>query len=434
MQVSIESSEGLERRMTVEVPAERVNEEVEKRLKKIARTARLDGFRPGKAPLSVIRRRYAGEVHQEVFGELLQTSYFEALKQEDLEPAGEPKIERMDDKDPAEGFGYTATFEVMPTVELKDMSEATIQRPVAEISDEDVDKMIDNLRKQRIEWEEVERGAANDDRVIINFKGSIDGELFEGGSADDVPLVLGTGRMIEGFEEGLVGSKAGDKLTLDLTFPEDYQSEALAGKAATFDIELVTVSAPKLPEVDDEFAKLFGTSEGGVEALRKDVGTNLERELERRVQAKVKDQAMKALLDVHELEVPKVLIEQEAAELKKKALANLTQSGQQADLELPQELFMEEAQRRVALGLIIGEVVRGNNMEIDADRVRKKVEQFAADYESPEEVINWYYGNKEQLSQIENLVLEEQVVDWVLEQVKVEQEQTSFSELAESPQ
>jgi len=433
MQVSIESSEGLERRMTVEVPAERVNEEVEKRLKKIARTARLDGFRPGKAPLSVIRRRYAGEVNQEVFGELLQTSYFEALKQEDLEPAGEPKIERMD-KDPAEGFGYTATFEVMPAVTLKDMSEATIKRPVAEISDEDVDNMIENLRKQRVEWEEVERGAANDDRVIINFKGSIDGELFEGGSADDVPLVLGSARMIEGFEEGLIGAKAGEKLTLDLTFPEDYQSEALAGKPATFEIELVTVSAPKLPEVDEEFAKLFGTSEGGVEALRKDVSTNLERELERRVHAKVKDQAMKALLEVNAIEVPKVLTEQEARELKQKALANLTQAGQQGDLDLPQELFLEEAERRVALGLVIGEVVRGNNMEIDGDRVRKKVEQFAADYESPDEVVNWYYNNKEQLSQIENLVLEEQVVDWVLEQAKIEEDKTSFSALAEAAQ
>jgi trigger factor len=416
--------------MTVEVPAERVNEEVEKRLKRIARSARLDGFRPGKAPLSVIRRRYAGEVHQEVFGELLQTSYFEALREQDLEPAGEPRIERME-KDPAEGFGYIATFEVMPEVSLKPLTEATIKRPMAEITEEDVDTMIENLRKQRVEWEDVYREAANEDRLTINFKGSIDGELFEGGSADDVPLVLGSSRMIEGFEEGLIGAKAGEKRTLDLKFPDDYQSKELAGKPATFEVEVVKVSEPKLPEVDDEFAKLFGATEGGVEALRQDVRTNLERELERRVKAKVKDQAMKSLLEVNELNVPKVLVDQEADALKQKALANLGQGGAQPDLDLPLELFQEEAQRRVALGLIIGEVIRENNIEIDGDRVRKQVEQFAADYESPDEVVNWYYNNKEQLAQVENVVLEEQVVDWVLEQAKVEEEKTSFAELAE---
>lgn len=431
MQVSVESSEGLERRMTVEVPAERVNEEVEKRLKRIARTARLDGFRPGKAPLSVIRRRYAGEVHQEVFGELLQTSYFEALREQDLEPAGEPQIERME-KEPGEGFGYIATFEVMPQVSLKPLSDATIKRPVAEITEEDVDKMIENLRKQRVEWDEVERGAANEDRIIINFKGTMDGEAFDGGSADDVPLVLGSSRMIEGFEEGLIGAKAGEKRTLDLTFPDDYQSQELAGKPATFEIEVVKVFEARLPEVDDEFAKLFGVAEGGVEGLRQDVRTNLERELERRIKAKVKDQAMKSLLEVNELEVPKVLVDQEANELKRKALASLGQGGAQPDLDLPMDLFQEDAQRRVSLGLIIGEVIRENNIEIDADRVRKQVEQFAADYESPDEVVNWYYNNKEQLAQVENVVLEEQVVDWVLEQAKVEEEQTSFSELAEA--
>jgi trigger factor len=431
MQVSVESSEGLERRMTVEVPAERVNEEVEKRLKKIARSARLDGFRPGKAPLSVIRRRYAGQVEQEVFGELLQSSYFEALGQEQLEPAGEPRIERMD-KAPEEGIGYTATFEVMPKVVLKEMGELTIKRPVAEITQEDIDKMIDNLRKQRVEWTDVEREAQNDDRVTINFKGSIDGELFEGGSANDVPLVLGSGRMIAGFEQGLIGAKAGESRTLELTFPEDYQSEELAGKPASFEVEVTKVAEPKLPEVDEEFAKLFGASEAGVDGLLKDVRTNLERELERRIQAKVKDQAMKALLEANKLEVPKVLIEQEADELKQKALASLGQGGAQADLQLPRELFLEDAERRVALGLIIGEVVRENKMEIDTGRVRSKIEQFAADYETPEDVVKWYYGNREQLAQVENLVLEEQVMDWVLEQVKVEEEPTTFAALTES--
>ncbi len=429
MQVSVEAKEGFERCMTVEVPAERVNEEVEKRLKKIARTARMDGFRPGKVPLSVIRRRFDGQVRGEVFNEILQSSYFEALRQENLQPVGDPRIEPMD-KAPEEGIGYRATFEVMPEITLKEMGDAVIKRPVVEITESDIDEMIDKLRAQRQTWSEVERAAEDGDQVRINFKGYIDDEPFEGGSAEDVPLVLGSGRMIEGFEEGLVGAKANENRTLNLKFPDDYQAAHLAGKAARFEVEITQVSKPELPEVDEEFIKMFGVSEGGIEAFRKDVRANMERELGQRIDARVKEQAMEALLKANEIEVPRVLVEQEADALKKRAEAQMNAGAPgQSDRELDREIFMDEAKRRVALGLIMTEVVKEGEIEVDADQVREKVEQIAADYESPEEVVKYYYGNKDQLAQVENLVLEEKVVDWVLDRVKVEEEPATFAAL-----
>lgn len=415
--------------MTVEVPAERVNEEVEKRLKKIARTARMDGFRPGKVPLSVIRRRFDGQVRGEVFNEILQSSYFEALRQENLQPVGDPRIEPMD-KAPEEGIGYRATFEVMPEITLKEMGDAVIKRPVVEITESDIDEMIDKLRAQRQTWSEVERAAEDGDQVRINFKGYIDDEPFEGGSAEDVPLVLGSGRMIEGFEEGLAGAKANENRTLNLKFPDDYQAAHLAGKAARFEVEITQVSKPELPEVDEEFIKMFGVSEGGIEAFRKDVRANMERELGQRIDARVKEQAMEALLKANEIEVPRVLVEQEADALKKRAEAQMNAGAPgQSDRELDREIFMDEAKRRVALGLIMTEVVKEGEIEVDADQVREKVEQIAADYESPEEVVKYYYGNKDQLAQVENLVLEEKVVDWVLDRVKVEEEPATFAAL-----
>ena len=336
------------------------------------------------------------------------------------------------DKKPEEGIGYRATFEVMPEVALKGMDAAVIKRPVVEIAESDIDGMIDKLRAQRTTWAEVERAAEDGDQVTIDFKGYIDGELFEGGSANDVPLVLGSGRMIEGFEEGLVGAKARESRTLDLKFPDDYQTANLAGKAAKFEVEITKVSKPELPEVDEEFIKVFGASEGGIEAFRKDISTNMERELEQRVSAKVKGQAMAALLESNALEVPKVLVEQEADALKNRAEAQINaNTGGQGGRELERDIFMDEAQRRVALGLIMSEVVKEGEIELDADRVRAKVEKIAADYESSEDVVKHYYSNKEELNQIQNLVLEEQVVDWVLDRVKVEEEPTSFAALTE---
>jgi len=429
MQVSVEAKEGFERCMTVEVPAERVNTEVEKRLKKIARTARLDGFRPGKAPISVIRGRYDGQVREEVFREMLQSTYFEALSQEKLQPAGEPRIEPLE-KEIEDGFGYTATFEIMPEITLNEMSDITIKRPVARVEESDIDEMVEKLRTQRATWTTVDRAAEDGDQITINFKGYIDGELFDGGSADDVPLKLGSGQMIEGFESGLLGIKAGESRTLELTFPEDYQAANLAGKEAKFEVEATKIAISELPEVDEEFAKMFSAS-GNIADLRSDIRSNMERELELRVSSSVKEQAMQALLDANNIEVPVALVEDEAAGLKKQAEAEMANGATGSDVkqELPLTLFMDNAKRRVSLGLIIGEVIKTNNLEVDADRLKAKIEQIAADYEDPKTVVDWYYNNKEQLSQLENVVLEEQVVDWVLDQVKVEEEQASFAGL-----
>jgi len=429
MQVSVEAKEGFERCMTVEVPAERINDEVEKRLKKIASTARLDGFRPGKAPISVIRGRYDDQVREEVFRDMLQSTYFEALSQEKLQPAGEPRIEPLEKK-PEDGFGYTATFEVMPEVALKEMTDITIKRPAARVEETDIDEMVEKLRTQRATWQEVDRASEDGDQITINFKGYIDGELFDGGSADNVPLKLGSSQMIEGFESGLIGIKAGESRTLELTFPEDYQAANLAGKEAKFEVEATKVSISELPEIDEEFAKMFSAT-GNLSDLRNDIRSNMDRELDSRVTASVKEQAMQALLETNDLEVPVALIEEEAGSLKKQAEAEMANnpSGNNVKQELPLELFMDNAKRRVSLGLIIGEVIKANNIEVDADRLKAKVEQIAADYEDPKTVVDWYYNNKEQLSQLENVVLEEQVVDWVLDQAKVEEEQTSFAGL-----
>lgn len=428
MQVSVESSEGLERRMTVELPAEKVNQAVEKRLKEIARTVRLDGFRPGKVPLSVVRKRFSNDAKQEVFGDLVQSSYFEALMQEKLNPAGEPAIEPVE-KEVDEGLAYVAVFEVMPEVALNPLSDATVKRPVVEVTDEDLNAMVDKLRKQRVTWNEVDRAAQEGDQITVNFKGYMDGEAFEGGSADGVPLELGSKGMIEGFEEGLIGAKAGEERTLELTFPENYHAEKLAGKPAKFEVEVTKVSEAALPEVNDEFIKAFGIKEEGVEGFYKEIRANMTRELDDKIRSEVKEQAMDALLQVNELEVPKALVKREAEALLQQTKANLAQSGQGNNLNLPAELFEDQAKKRVTLGLIIAEVVSSNKIELDEDRVRQRIEQFAQTYEDPQQVIDYYYGNKEQLSGIQNLVLEDQVVDWVLDQVKVEDVAKGFDEV-----
>ena len=432
MQVSVESSEGLERRMTVQLPAEKVTEKVEKRLRELARSVRLDGFRPGKVPLSVVRKRFGGQVQQEVFGDLVQSSYFEALAHEKLQPAGEPEIKPLDPP-PEQGMGYVAVFEVMPEVELQDLTQVAIRRPIAEVSENDLQQMIEKLRKQRTTWNEVDREAVDGDQVTINFKGYIDGEAFDGGSADAVPLVLGSGSMIEGFESGLIGAKVGEQRKLEVAFPDDYRVEKLAGKPAIFEVELSKVAEPLLPEIDDEFAKAFGVSEGGVDALQKEIRANMERELAEKIRDQLKQQAMDALLEVNSVQVPKALVRQEAEALRQQTKSNMEQSGQSSKVELPLDLFEAQAERRVSLGLIIGEVIKRNNIEVDNDRVRKRVEQLAESYEKPQEVIDYYYSDKKYLAPVENVVLEDQVVDWVLDQARVEDAAWSFEEVMNPP-
>jgi trigger factor len=425
MQVSVESGEGLERRMTVELPAEQIEAEVDKRLKQIGQTAKLDGFRPGKVPMNMLRRVYGSQVLQEVYGHLVETSYQQALQQENLHPAGLPKIEPKEATE--EGlFGYIATLEVMPEIELAKL-EGKITRPIAEVGEQDVEGMIEKLRKQRATWNAVERAAGEGDQVKISFAGKVDGEVFEGGSADNVPLVLGSKRMIEGFEDGVVGMIKDEKRTLELKFPEDYRVEELAGKPVTFDVEVAEVAEEVLPAVDEAFAKEFGAEEG-VDKLKSDIRENMERELAQRVQAKIKSQAMDLIYEQNKIEIPKAMIEEEIDTLLKQTRERLGQQGA-GSLELPRDMFEEQARRRVNLGLVVGEIIKQHEIKIDNDRVRKTIEDFASSYEQPEEVVKYYYGNQEQLAAVQNVVLEDQVVDWVLEQTEVNDEQTTFAEL-----
>jgi len=428
MQVSVESSEGLERRMTVELPSELVNSALEKRLKEIARSAKIDGFRPGKVPLSVIRQRYSGQARQEVFGDLVQSTYFEALAEEKLQPAGEPSIEPLQTES-AESIGYVAVFEVMPEVKLQDMSDKVITRPKVEVTDSDLDGMLEKLKKQRTTWNDVVREAQDGDQLTIDFNGFIDGEAFEGGSADSVPLVLGSSSMMPGFEEGLLGANAGESRTLELKFPEDYRAEHLAGKDAEFEVVANKIAEPVFPEIDEEFAKAFGVTEGGVDGLHKEIRSNMERELEEKVNGVVKERVMDLLLEANQLEVPKALINQESSALQQQTKQKFAQNGQASNIDLPLNLFEEQARRRVALGLLMGEVIRENKIELDTALVRQKVEQFAQSYEDPQEVIDYYLKDKKQLASIENVVLEDQVVSWLLDQVRVEEKESGFEEL-----
>ncbi|MEW8624517.1 MAG: trigger factor [Candidatus Thiodiazotropha sp.] len=427
MQVSVESGEGLERRLTVELPAEQIDAEVTKRLQQIGRTAKLDGFRPGKVPMKLLRRNYGGQVLQEVYGQMIETSYQEAIQQEKLQPAGMPKIEPGESNEEDGLFRYVATVEVMPEITLNPLS-GEVKRPVAEIADQDVDEMLMKLRKQRATWSSVERDAAEGDQVKISFKGTVDGEAFEGGSAENVDLVLGSGRMIEGFESALIGKPKGDKSSIDLKFPENYRVEELAGKPVTFEVEINDISEEVLPEVDDEFAKEFGAEEG-VDKLMSDVRENMSRELAQRIEARIKNQAMDLLTEQNPIDIPSAMVDQEIEALKNQTRQQLAQGA--GSFELPREMFEDQAKKRVTLGLLIGEIIKQNDIQVDNDRVKKRIEEFAASYEKPEEVVNYYYNDEKQLAAVQNVVMEDQVVDWVLEQVTVTEEQTTFAELTE---
>lgn len=428
MQVSVESGEGLEKHLRVDLPAERVTAAIEKKLQEISRTVRMDGFRPGKVPMRVVKQRFGNQVRQEAYGDLIQSTFYEAASKENLHPAGEPSIQLHDDQENGQ-FSYTATFEVMPEIKLAPMEDVTVKRPVASVTDGDVEEMIDRLRKQRTTWNEVEREAQDGDNLQIDFKGYIDGELFDGGSADNVPLVLGSGSMIEGFESGLVGAKSGESRTLDISFPEDYRAEKLAGKAARFEVAVNKVAEPQLPELDEAFIKTFGVEAGTEDALRAEIRSNMERELKQKLRSVTKERVMDALLEANEIVVPKAMVTEEAERMKQQAVQDMARSGHKSNMDLPASIFESQAKRRVELGLLIGDIIRQQQLQVDQERVRTMVEEFASTYENPQEVIDWYMNDRQQLSGIENLVLEEQVVDWLLEQTKIEEEQQSFNDL-----
>ncbi|WP_158890812.1 MULTISPECIES: trigger factor [unclassified Pseudomonas] len=434
MQVSVENTSALERRMTIGVPAERIETEVNKRLQQTARRAKVPGFRPGKVPMSVIRQRYEASARQEALGDLIQETFYEAVVEQKLNPAGAPAVEpKVFEK--GKDLEYVATFEVFPEFEVKGLDGIEIERQDASVEDADIDKMLDVLRKQGTRYEAVDRAAANDDQLTLDFVGTQDGEAFAGGSAEGTKLVLGSGRMIPGFEDGLFGAKAGDERVLDLTFPEDYQNLDLAGKAAQFKVTVKEVAAPELPELNEAFFKQFGVEETTVEGFRAEVRKNMDRELRQALKTKVKNQVMDGLLAANQIDVPAALISNEVDRLRVQAVQQF--GGNIQPEQLPAELFSEQAKRRVLLGLIIAEMVKQFELKPDDARVRELIEEMAAAYQEPEQVVKWYYQNEQQLNEVRSVVLEEQVVDTVLKQAKVTDKQVSYEDAvkpAEAPQ
>jgi len=434
MQVSVESTSALERRLTIGVPVERVESEVNKRLQQTARRAKVPGFRPGKVPMSVIRQRYEESARQEALGELIQSSFYEAVVEQKLKPAGAPSVEpKVFEK--GKDLEYVATFEVYPEFEVVGLEGVVVERLQAEVAESDVDKMLDVLRKQNTRYKQVEREAVDGDQLNIDFVGKIDGEPFVGGSAKGTQLVLGSGRMIEGFEAGLVGAKAGEERTLSLIFPADYQNLDLAGKAAEFAVTVNTVSEAELPELNAEFFALFGIADSSLEAFRAEVGKNMERELQQAIKAKVKTQVMDGLLAANPIEVPKALIENEVNRLRVQAVQQF--GGNIKPEQLPADLFHEQAKRRVVLGLIVGEMVKQFEIKPDEEKVRTLIEEIASAYQEPEKVVAWYYSDEQQLGEVRSVVLEEQVVDTVLQKASVTDKAVSYEEAvkpAEAPQ
>ncbi len=423
MQISVENGEGLERRMRVDLEPEAVEKAVENRLREFGRTAQLPGFRPGKVPLKILRRRFGRQFYREVLREFIESSFQEALEKEGLRAAGMPQIEPQ--IDPAtKTYGYTATFEILPRFTLGSLEGKVLKEPKVEISEADVDMLIERLREQNKRFEPVDRPAQEGDQVTLSFQGTLEGEPFEGGSGEGVSLELGTGRMIPGFESGLLGMRAGEERTLDLQFPADYPAAHLRGKPVQFRVQLQSVAEPVLPKVDEAFVKQYGIEDGDLERFRRDVRENMERELRQRIEARVKKQAMDLLLEANPIELPKVLVEEEIQSLRKQMQQQM--GKQSSAFQLPDSLFEEEAKRRVALGLIIAEVVRANSIQVDEDRVRATVEDLAASYEHPEEVVEYYYQNQEPMDSVRSLTLENQVVDWVKTQVTLEEEPTTF--------
>ena len=422
MQVSVEAGEGLERKLTVQVPAETVEMEVNNRLNSIKNTVRIDGFRPGKVPFKVVKQKYSGTVLQEVAGELMQSTFREALTQENLSPAGDPQI-KAEDLVLGQVMEYTATFEIYPEVVLAPIADLSIEKTEASVEDSDVDNMIDVLRKQKMDWSEVDRASANDDRISIDFVGTVDGEKFDGGSANDMPMVLGGGQMIPGFEENLTGLKATEEKTFKVPFPEDYAAKELAGKEAEFAVTVKKVEEPKLPEIDEEFAKAFGVESGEVEQLKNDIRANMERELERKLRSLLKGNVMDTLVAANALDVPAATVQQEAETLKKQT------EVQSPGSNLTIDAFMDDAKRRVQLGMILAEVAKTSELNIDADMVKQRIEEMSRDYDDPDEFVRYYMGNQELLSGVQTLVMEDKVVDWIAEQASVSTKTSTFDEV-----
>ncbi|MES2407682.1 MAG: trigger factor [Pseudomonadota bacterium] len=432
MQANLEQISTLERRINLAVPMQQIETEVSNRLRNIARNTKLDGFRRGKVPMSLVTKQYGGQIHQEVLGDAVQKSFMEAIQAHQLKVAGYPRIEPKTDATDKGSIEFSATFEVYPEISLGDVSAAKITRPVVTVGDADVDKTLEVLRKQRVQFNTADRASQMGDLVTLDYVGKIDGAVFDGGEAKGFRVVLGEGRTLPEFETALVDVKAGENKSFDVTFPKDYQAKELAGKTATFEVSITDIAAPQLPEVDAEFATSLGVADGDVAKMRTEIQTNLEREVKNRIHAKLKEQVMQAFLDSTKIEVPKSLLDIETQRLMQNALKDMQERGMNVnpnDVPLPADIFTEQAMRRVSLGLILAEAVRVNGLTAKPEQINTLILEFAQSYEDPQEVIKWHHQNPERMQEIESLVLENNVVEWALERVQVEDQLISFDEL-----
>jgi len=431
MQANLENLSALERRLSVAVPMSEIDQEVDTRLKRLTRTVKMHGFRPGKVPLKVVAQQYGPQVRREVLGDALDRTFGEAVRQHNLRVAGYPRFEPKPFSEGASDFEYSATFEVYPEVQLGDVAGSKVVRPRLEVGDAEVDRTIEIMRKQRVTYEKADRGAENGDRVTISYRGTIDGTEFAGGKAENQSVVLGEGRLLADFESAMQGMKAGESKTFELKFPDDYHGKDVAGKTASFEVSVSEVAAPKLPEIDGEFAKTLGVADGDLGKMREEIKANLEREVKARLKSRVKDQVMQALLDSTKVEVPKSLIESEIERLRQLTRQDFAARGipVKDDTPLPAEMFEKQAERRVNLGLILAELVKAHNLQAKPEQVRALVEEQAQSYENPQEVVRWYYQQPDRLRELESMVLEDNVVEWALQTAQVEDQPIGFDEL-----
>ena len=431
MQTQLETISSLERRLTMAVPSDQIEKEVNERLKRLSGTVRMAGFRPGKVPLKIISQQYGPQVRSEVEGDAVQKAFTAVVSEQNLRVAGYPRIEPKQDAE-ANTLAFSATFEVYPEVKPGDVSAARIERPTLQVSDAEIDKTIEIMRKQRTTFREVSRAAQNGDRVTVDFTGRIDGVEFAGGKGSGVSVELGAGRMLPDFETGLAGATAGQTKTFDVKFPDDYAGKEVAGKTATFDAAVTKVEEPVLPEVDAEFAKTLGVADGDIAKMRQEIRGNVEREVKKRIENDLKQKVMQALVDATPVEVPKALVELETQRLVQSARADLEARGiKMEQLPINPEVFESQAKRRVTLGLILAEVVKANELNPKPDEVRAKVDEYASTYEQPGEVVKWIYSEPQRLAEFEGIAIEGKVVDWVLARAKVEDKPVSFDELME---
>jgi trigger factor len=428
MQVSVEATSELSRKMTVTVSEDKISQQVNSKLQSMSGNVKIDGFRPGKVPQAVIKKRYGQQVREEVVSDLIQSSFYDAVRDEKLNPAGAPQIKANKIAE-GEGLEYEATFEIIPEFVLMPLETLEVKQFISKVEESDIDRMVDRLRDQKKTWETVERKSKSEDRIVISFEGVHEGENFTNGKTEDFPVVIGSGQMIPGFEDKLIGLVAGEKTEFDIEFPKEYPSEKLAGNTAHFTIEVARVEEPKLPEMDSDFVKSFGVASGDVAELRADILSNMEREMNRALKNRTKSSVMDQLFDRNTLQLPEVLIQDELEDLLKPYRESARKHKQNLDEAALKEQLSPLAKRRVALALILGKVIDAHGVKVDPARVRQSVEEMAASYEDPEEVVRWYYADQTRLREIENMVLEDQIVDLVIGKAKTAQESIDFQAL-----